>query len=240
MLRALKHTNYFFDVKHESFPGPLPIIVKKRKGARHMVLRYQPLARALSLTLPYHTPVAQGLEFVEGKRGWVLKQLIHCPPSVPFGDGQVIPVLGREYRIVHIGGRGIIRQREGVLQVPGEAAFTARRVREWLFTQAKSHIAAATRAKADRIGRRVAKITLRDTQSLWGSCTDDGKLSFSWRLVLAPPDICDYVISHEVAHLAELNHSPAFWRVVAELCPHWKASRRWLKAHGDTLYAYGA
>lgn len=115
----------------------------------------------------------------------------------------------------------------------------ARRVREWLKKEARAEIAAIAAAKAERIGRSIKKISLRDTRSLWGSCNHKGNLSFSWRLVFAPRDILDYIVSHEVAHLAELNHSAAFWRIVAELCPHWRESRAWLKKYGEQLFRYG-
>jgi predicted metal-dependent hydrolase len=86
------------------------------------------------------------------------------------------------------------------------------------------------------IGRPYSRITLRDTRSRWGSCTADGALMYSWRLAMAPPAVLDYVAAHEVAHLAQMNHSPAFWAVVARLVPGHAAPRRWLKLHGQTLH----
>lgn len=234
MKKALKHTSYFFDVKHES----LPIIVHKRRGARNISLRYQPLAHALSLTLPFYVTVEQGLGFIETKRDWVLRQMEKRAAPVLFEDGQAIPVLGKPCRIRHIGGRGAARLEGDGLLVFGEKEFLSRRVRDWLKAKAREEITARARATAAQIGRRIGKISLRDTRSLWGSCNRAGNLSFSWRLILAPEDVLDYVVAHEVAHLKELNHSPRFWKLVEELCPHWQPSRRWLKTHGNELYRY--
>lgn len=242
--RALKHTSYFFDVKGDSLGESVPVLVKKRRGARRITLRYQPLFHALSLTLPKHVAIEQALDFMEKKREWVLKQMEKCARPIRFEDGQVISMLGQNYRLQHVGGRGVVRiipsplREEGKIVIPGDPEFLARRVRDWLKHLARREIGARARAKAETIGVTVGKIALRDTRSLWGSCTRAGNLSFSWRLVLAPEHVLDYVVAHEVAHLKELNHSPRFWKVVEGLCPHWETSRRWLKEEGDTLHRY--
>ncbi len=103
---------------------------------------------------------------------------------------------------------------------------------------ARDRLVAACDGHAARLGRGYRSLTLRDTRSRWGSCSAAGGLMFSWRLILAPPEILDYVAAHEVAHLAEMNHSPAFWRVVAGLCPDYARHRAWLRKHGQTLHAY--
>jgi len=266
MNKALHSTPYFFEFKGQC--APLPVVVSKRKGARSMVLRYQPVAQALTLTLPWHVSVSRGLKFIEEKRAWVLRELTAHPQKVPFTDGQTIPVLGAEYKIVHVGGRGVVTaipsprggglgrghdsaqqnnaplltsplKGGGIIEVPGDEAFMARRVCEWIKKQTEHAIRVNAEEKAEKLGCKIKKITLRDTRSLWGSCTSGGNLSFSWRLAFASPEVLDYLVAHEVAHLAELNHGPAFWKTVGELCPHWKKSRRWIKKYGNTLYRYG-
>lgn len=234
MLTARKHTSYFFDVKHET----LPVVVRKRRRVRNITLRYQPLAHALSLTLPWQATVKQGLAFIETRREWVLTQLSRRALVVPFADGQTIMLRGRPCRLVHAGGRGVVRLDGDCLIVPGQREFMARRVREWLIKRAREEILFRAHAKAGIIGGSIRKITLRDTRSLWGSCNRAGNLSFSWRLILAPESVLDYVVAHEVAHLKELNHGPRFWLLVEALCPHWRESRRWLKAHGSALHRY--
>ena len=90
---------------------------------------------------------------------------------------------------------------------------------------------------AGRVGKRVKSLTLRDTRSRWGSCSADGALSFSWRIAMAPPRVIDYLAAHEVAHLREMNHSPAFWTLCEQLCPGMEDAKRWLKRNGSLLHA---
>lgn len=242
-----------------------------------MVIRYQALKQQVSLTLPRYVSIAKGLRFVEEKRGWIEKQLNEEARPVPFADGQMIPFMGKEYVIRHVGGRGVIslhppacggmkggddttmekpdvvetspppgatrhpppQAGEGIIIVPGEAEFLARRVREWLKRRAREEIVPRAEQKASEIGKRLKKISLRDTSSRWGSCSHDGNLSFSWRLIFAPAEVLDYLVCHEVAHLAHHNHGPAFWAAVRRLCPDYEKAQNWLKQHGRRLYAYG-
>ena len=80
-------------------------------------------------------------------------------------------------------------------------------------------------------------MTFKDTRSRWGSCTSDGRLAFSWRIVMAPPYVIDYLAAHEVAHLAEMNHGPRFWTACRRLCPRTDEAKAWLKRHGTMLHA---
>jgi len=227
--------NYSITISGET----LPILIRRHASARRIVIRYQPLAHALSLTLPRYVSIRQGLHFIEEKRRWIALRLKEKPPFVPFADGQAIPVLGRDYVLAHVGGRGVVHIDGDRIVVPGEASFMQRRVREWLKTQLRQEIDRLAGAKAQRIGVKLKKIVLRDTSSRWGSCSHDGNLSFSWRLVFAPAAVLEYMVSHEVAHLKEHNHSDAFWAVVESVYKDYTQAQRWLSAHGQTLYAYG-
>lgn len=158
---------------------------------------------------------------------------------VPLADGEVIPVLGTWYRIRHTGGRGVVHVEGGEIRVPGEASFVARRVREWLKELLRREIVPLVAQKAKALGVCFKKIGLRDTRSRWGSCSHDGNLNFSWRLVFAPRSVMEYVVCHEVAHLKHLDHSPRFWAAVEQLDATHLAQRQWLRDHGPTLYSYG-
>jgi predicted metal-dependent hydrolase len=114
-----------------------------------------------------------------------------------------------------------------------------RRVRDHLVAMARTELAGRARPLAARIGRKLVRVGVRDTKSRWGSCSGRGNLSFSWRLVFAPEPIIDYVVAHEVAHLAEMNHGPRFWRLVESLSPDSAAARAWLKRHRSRLLSYG-
>ena len=120
-----------------------------------------------------------------------------------------------------------------------------------LLVQADPNLESEVRAKAQQdlqkaaqyyaaeLGVRVRRISIRDQSSRWGSCTSAGALSFSWRLILAPPFVLDYLAAHEVAHLVEMNHSPRFWKVVAKVCASVTRAKNWLDTNGNDLHRYG-
>jgi len=130
-------------------------------------------------------------------------------------------------------------QGEPIIAVCGDRPHVARRVREFLEAEARRDLAAAVRRHTARLGGTARRVTVGDTTSRWGSCSARGALSFSWRLILAPAYILDYLAAHEVAHLRELNHSHRFWKTVYELCPRTDEAERWLKRHGSDLHRFG-
>ena len=123
--------------------------------------------------------------------------------------------------------------------VPGRPAHLERRLGDWLKRQAVLDLTIASRQHAKRLGVEFCRIAVRDTSSRWGSCSATGTLSFSWRLILAPPFVLDNAAAHEVAHLEEMNHNRRFWSLVHMLCPETDMARSWLKAHGNGLHLYG-
>jgi predicted metal-dependent hydrolase len=217
----------------------LPIIIRKHSTSRRMVLRYQPLQHQISLTLPRYVSLKKGLHFVEEKRDWLTQQINEKSPQIPFVNGQVIPVLGKDYTLRHVGGRGTISVTGNEILIHGDESFMKRRLLDWLKRQAKQEISAIADFKGKMIHKSVGKISLRDTSSRWGSCSHEGNLSFSWRLVFAPYEVLYYVVCHEVAHIEHHNHSHAFWKAVHLLCPNYESYRDWLKIHGHKLYTYG-
>jgi predicted metal-dependent hydrolase len=132
-------------------------------------------------------------------------------------------------------GRGV-RVEGDCLLVPGAPSTLGPRVAGWLKVLARDRLASASSRYCGLVGRPYSSLAIRDTRSRWGSCSPDGRLMYSWRLILAPPPILDYVAAHEVAHLVELNHSAAYWKVVTTICPDWKVHRNWLKTHGSSLH----
>jgi predicted metal-dependent hydrolase len=177
--------------------------------------------------------------------GWIAARLGRLPKAAPFQPGTVIPLRGVAHRIVHRSGeRGTVWTEtrdsgEKIVCVAGDVEFTDRRVHDFLKREARKELHKASMAYADALGVRVKRVSIRDQSSRWGSCTSAGSLSFSWRLVLAPPHVLDYLAAHEVAHLVEMNHSPRFWRVVDRVCDHVERAKRWLDTHGNDLHRYG-
>jgi predicted metal-dependent hydrolase len=223
------------------------INVKRHRQARRYTLRIQAAAREVLLTMPPRGNLKEAKAFAQTHGGWIAARLNRLPEAVPFADGAMLPLRGRMHRIAHRpGSRGTVWIEDGpcasesLLCVAGEAAHLHRRVADFLKREARRDLDAASRRHAALLGVRIERISVRDTSSRWGSCSAAGALSFSWRLVLAPPHVLDYLAAHEVAHLVEMNHSRKFWRVLREICPGMNQSKVWLDAHGGDLHRYGA
>lgn len=208
--------------------------------ARRVILRLDAASGTALLTLPPGFSNRDALAFLQRNKGWLAQRLQKLPEAIPFQDGAVLPILGEPHRILHEPGarRGLWRE-EGHLHVSGRAEHLPRRVRDYLKAEAKQELSVRSHDKAAAIGQRVTRVTLRDTKSRWGSCSHQGALSYSWRLILAPESVLDYVAAHEVAHLVHMDHSPSFWRLVADLHPDPDSARAWLKRDGSALWRYG-
>jgi predicted metal-dependent hydrolase len=218
-----------------------PIAIRVSPRARRVGLRIDAAARRVELVLPRGVPAEFGLRFLRDKRGWIAARLDALPPPVPFIEGAVVPVLGVPHRICRSldSAAPPVMIAEGEIQVRGEPPHIPRRVRDHLAALARDELSRRARPLAARIGCRIARVSVRDTKSRWGSCSANGNLSFSWRLIFAPEEVVDYVVAHEVAHLAEMNHSPRFWRLVDSLAPGSAVARGWLDRHRARLLAYG-
>jgi predicted metal-dependent hydrolase len=218
-----------------------PVAIRVSPRARRVSLRIDAAAHGVELVLPRGMPAAQGLRFLSAHRGWIAARLAALPPPLRFAAGAVVPVLGTPHIIRHVAVAGAppVVVEGGEICVRGDPAHLPRRVRDHLIGLARRELAARARATAARIGKNVARVSVRDTRSRWGSCSSRGSLSFSWRLVFAPEAVVDYVVAHEVAHLVEMNHGPRFWRLVATLAPDSATQRAWLKRHRAELLSYG-
>jgi len=206
-----------------------------------MSLRVDAATRTIELILPRGAGAEQGVRFVNAHRGWIAARLDALPMPIRFEEGAIVPVFGRPHRICHHQDRAgpPVAVADGEIRVRGAPEFVARRVRDHLISLARREFTLRARACAARLGRTVARVAVRDTKSRWGSCSSSGNLSFSWRLVFAPEAVIDYVVAHEVAHLAEMNHGPRFWGLVAALAGDHAGPRAWLKRYRNRLLSYG-
>ncbi|ABA80165.1 DUF45 domain-containing protein [Rhodobacter sphaeroides] len=220
-------------------PGspPVEITLRRSAQARRFSLRVSRLDGRVTLTLPLRAREAEALDFVRDQEGWIRRALSDVPESASVGIGSVLPLEGRPLTVRPGSGRSV-RVTDDSLLVPGDPASVPLRLATFLKAMARERLAAACDRHARSLGRTYARLTLRDTRSRWGSCTQDGCLMFSWRLILAPPPILDYVAAHEVAHLAQMNHSPAFWAEVARLDPDYALHRAWLRRQGQALHGF--
>jgi predicted metal-dependent hydrolase len=228
-----------------AFDGAVyPVELRRHARATRYTLRVQATNRAIMLTMPMRGSVREAKAFAERNGGWIAARLKRLPQAIPFADGLALPLRGVPHRIVHRpGARGTVWSETGsdmpLLIVAGDRAYLARRVRDFLKREAKRDLDAASRRYAAQLGVAIKRISIRDQSSRWGSCTAAGVLSYSWRLILAPPDVLEYLAAHEVAHLVEMNHSRRFWRVVERICPDWEHAKAWLNTQGTALHRYG-
>jgi predicted metal-dependent hydrolase len=215
------------------------VTVRVSRRARRIALRIDEAERAVLLVLPQGVAVGQGLRFLASQRGWIMARLAALPQRVPFVEGAVVPVLGVPHRICRVLDPAATAIADGEIRVRGDPDRLPRRVRDHLIAMARGELTRRARAFAGRIGRQVKRVGVRDPTSRWGSCSAAGSLSFSWRLILVPEPVLDYVVAHEVAHLVEMNHGPRFWCLVERLAPGYATPRAWLKRHRSRLLSYG-
>jgi hypothetical protein len=229
-----------------------PIEVRRHPAARRLTLRVSKTKRAVIVTVPAACRMEEAGRFVETNLDWVRERLGSVPEPVPFNDGARIPLRGRLHRLCFCGvtrARSVVEivASEGApvgamprLLVSGRLEHASRRLKDWLMEQARADLDACVTRHSAALGVKPRSISLRDQTSRWGSCTAGGLLSFSWRLILAPSHVLDYVAAHEVAHLVEMNHGPRFWKHVARCMPRLEEAKRWLRSHGANLHRYGA
>jgi len=220
------------------------IRLRRHRRARRYTLRIHPSDREAILTMPPRGTLAEAKDFAQRHGGWIAARLGRLPKAAPFQPGTIVPVRGIAHRIVHRAGmRGTVwaetrESGERILCVAGEPEHIDRRVHDHLKREARCDLQKAAQAYAQALGVKVKRLSIRDQSSRWGSCTSAGSLSFSWRLILAPGFVLDYVVAHEVAHLREMNHGARFWRLVGEMIADVDKPQLWLNQHGSALHRY--
>ena len=220
--------------------GTAPVVWRRSARARRIMLRIEPRQGGVIVTLPTRASAASGRDVLLTHQDWVAERLAKLPRPITLGPGAAVPIDGRPHRIVHRADvRGTAWLENGEIHVAGDPAFVARRVNDWLRTLARKRLGGLAAEKAGSAGLAAKRIVIKDTSSRWGSCTAKGALMFSWRLVMAPPEVQDYVVGHEVAHLRHMNHGKAFWALVHQLTPYRAFADAWLTANGPGLMRVG-
>lgn len=212
------------------------IEVKPHPRARRVTLRYNAKKSCFTVTTPKRTSRKFILAFLSEHQDWMRQQQQIAPPKAdPVATG-IIPVEGFERRIVREDATGVqVDLLFDTLLVRCRPERAQRAIQRFLKQHAEKIIVPLAREKALLIGKQIAEISFRDTTSRWGSCSSDRKLSFSWRLIMAPFEVIDYVVAHEVAHLQHFDHSPEFWALCRELSKDYTQGKHWLKLNGQTL-----
>jgi predicted metal-dependent hydrolase len=223
------------------------IILKRHAKAKRLKLRYDAAEGAAVLTLPPNMPSARALRFAQKHESWIQKQQAKHSDLAAYRAGDILPFRGQDYLICHDETRPArIYLTEGQITVGGRAEGFNIRLENWLKRQAKSSLPQIAYDYEEKLKqtyrlhnlkkpRALKKISIRDTKSRWGSCSGQGNISLSYRLIMAPEEIMNYVTAHEVAHLSEMNHSADFWKVVDTLVPNTDEAREWLNNEGQKL-----
>ena len=220
--------------------APLPLTVRWHPRARRIRLRLAVHERRIIVTLPLAFGVQTALETADRHHDWVQRQLLARPARVPFADAAHVPFLGEPHRICHRpDGPAEIHRVPGVIEIGGPPAELPRRTALFFRSEARRHLSAQVACHARSLRLGYGRISIRDGVTRWGSCGPSGNLAFSWRLVMAPWMVLDYVAAHEVAHLRERNHGPRFHSLVATLIADPDAARTWLRENGSELHRYG-
>lgn len=233
----------------------LVVSLRRLSNARRFTLRVRFAARDAVLTMPARASLREAREFTERHAAWIAARLNRLPATIPFAHGAIVPLRGVEHALVHRPGvRGTVWTEErhrliGSADVPdgvdvalcvaGAAEHVHRRVADHFKREARGDLEQAVLRHTRALSLPARGVGLRDTVSRWGSCSASGSLNFSWRLVMAPPFVLDYLAAHEVAHLVHLDHSERFWALARRLCADTDRAEAWLSAHGAHLHKYG-
>jgi predicted metal-dependent hydrolase len=194
----------------------------------------------VEVVLPSRAPAATAERLVRSHSAWLLARLAERPaPPAALRDGAEIPWRGGHLLLRVRSGRGRARLSEHELSVavadPCDPDAVRAAIGRVARAEARRLLTDEVAAAAAALGVRPTALSIRDPRTRWGSCTSSGRLSFSWRLVLAPHEVLRYVAVHEVCHLLEPNHQPPFWALVDRMLPGWRDQRLWLRRHGPGL-----
>lgn len=215
----------------------IPLTLRRSARARRISLRISQLDGRVTLTLPEGVPESEAIDFARTKQDWIASHLAKQPKYEPLGFGSEIMLSGNLYTITQATGKRITVQDRDIA-VPGAPEQVAARLKGFLRSTARERLTSASDDYAQALGKPYTRISIRDTRSRWGSCSSEGVLMYSWRLIMAPPEVLDYVVAHEVAHLSEMNHSKAFWDTVERIYGPYKGPRKWLRDNGTSLHRF--
>jgi predicted metal-dependent hydrolase len=242
----------------------IPMVLRRSARARRFSLQVSEARRGAVLTMPLYSSFADADEFLSRHLDWLKERVAGLSEPVPFTHGAIVPLRGYAH-VLRFSGvvrrRGVVwieeahdveaasawpeGARAGIRRLPrlsvaGEEEHAPRRLLDWLKRQAHLDLKARVDLHARRLNLTPKRLFVRDQTTRWGSCSTSGALSFSWRLVLSPPFVLDYLAAHEVAHLGHMNHGPRFWALVERTMPRHEKARTWLRKHGASLHRYGA
>lgn len=240
-LFSFEQENEWFGLPFAEISPRLKLSISER--AKRMALRLDPRNRLVHLVVPKRANMRTAYLFAEQNKEWIREKLRDLPKQIPFRDGEVLPILGRDRKIIVLY-NAALKTTEIVLKKDELLVLTNKvdpsvRIKRFLMDLAKQKLTELALEKASAIRRRLNDVQVKDTRSRWGSCTEDGRISFSWRLIFAPYNAFDYVVAHEVAHLSYMDHSENFWKVCERVSKDYEAGKGWMQLNGHYLMRYG-
>ena len=213
--------------------------IKKNLRAKRIILRISNISPYIYLTIPKNENEKNAIDFLLRNKEWVLNELKKIPKKILFLNNSEIPYMGVPHRIVHAGEyTNLIYVYDKKIMVFGKKEEISKNLKNWFYHKAKIEILNIAKLKVGFLNKKYNKVKIKDLKSSWGTCGENGNLSFSWRLILAPKHVMEYIVVHELCHLVELNHSKKFWRLVTDLFPQKKLSQDWLKTNGTYLHIF--
>lgn len=221
-------------------PPTVPLIWKRSTRAKRITLRIEPIRGEVIITVPERISQNKAMAFVHQQSEWITSALAALPEKQKLADGSQVMIEGQNIPILHdpAAQRGCWLDADG-LHVSGDASHTQRRVRDFLHAMAKERLTQTLQIHSIIMDLHPTRLDLRDVRTRWGSCTKQGRIMLSWRLLMAPTEIRDYVVIHELAHLKHFNHGPDFWNLVDHFIPKGRTGRlaaeRWLRENSTTL-----
>lgn len=220
-----------------------PLVARVNRRAKRLILKVDPAAGEIHVTAPSIRAIDEAIAFATERKQWIASQLNDALLARPFEAGGLLPLRGENRLICH---DSLARRPVALVEAPspgvlvgGEEDHLNRRLCDWMKREARKDITAAVDRYCEAVGKKRRALRIRDTRTRWGSCSSEGDMSFSWRLIMAPPEILDYVAAHECVHLIHMDHSRRFWRDLTALGVDARAAERWFDQNGATLFSYG-
>ena len=227
-----------FEILHNGVR--MPVRIKRNSRAQRLILRVDHISEGGVLTLPLAATIDEAILLVKNSATWLYEKIQNQPARQTFCDGYVLTLLDAAVTVRHAPEERLgVRLDGNNLLVSGRIEHLERRVFDWLKGHTKEVITPRAKFMAGQLGREVKKVSVRNTRSRWGSCSHNGNLSFCWRLIMTPNWVLNYVIAHEVSHLAHMNHSPTFWRTVGTFDVQTDQARIWLNDNNARLQRIG-
>lgn len=218
--------------------------IERRRRRRRIAITVSP-ANEVKVLLPYYAPKKVALDLVARQTDWILRQIENNKNKSPverkkFQEGETYLYLGKEkYLALEPGKKSLVRLNNDKLTVSLPESKPTDHIKtliiKWYKDMAKDILEDRTALYAPQVGKTAKKISVRSARGRWGSCSASGNISYNWKLIMAPLDVIDYVVVHELCHLVHPNHSRSFWALVASIMPDYKEHSRWLTNHAPAI-----